>query len=152
MNTSKGIGKFFRHRLTIILLCVFIPLALIITWFVWPKSISGVLLLNPDRVTSISVLNPGNGLWSFEISDPEDVKQLMEALNRPKYQPHHLSIGMGGGASISFWDGDTQIGGTTLQRDGKTIRRNWVYYKTSDCLWDDPIFEKYGLVPEQFDE
>lgn len=148
MNTSKGIGKFFRRTRNVVLLCLFLALTLIITWVVWPKSVCDIEWINPGRVTSISVIDQTRGVTTFEITDPEEVRQFMEAINRPRYQPHHLSIGMGSDVLINFMVGDKTLGGVDFKRDGQIVgmgKLPFLFYKTSGNLWNDPIFEKYGL-------
>ncbi len=148
MNTSKGIGKFFSRKRNVVLLCVFLVLAALIIWFVWPKSVSDIEWIRSDRITSISVINQCQGVVTFEITDPEDVKQFMEAINRPRYQPHHLSMGIGSDVLVNFRVDGESVGGVDFKRDGQIVGMGkipFLYYKTSDYLWDDPIFEKYGL-------
>ena len=141
--------KFLKHPVTIFLLCIALVFVALASYFFWPKRIWTLAHINPHKIVSINVMQVGPDVpHCLDITDPDDVKHIIDAMSKITFVPARFSIMIIDYSLLNFMDADgkTLGSGTGFSSDGKEI---WaaipgLYYRAiSGSLLDDPIFRKY---------
>lgn len=101
----------------------------IILW--WHAPVSFLKSVNADDITAISVRDGQTGKC-FAIADKEDIRHIVESIQKPAFHKTGLSLlYMGTFLTLSFYKEDGRIAGRFIVNTDKNIRKDPFFYETA---------------------
>lgn len=121
-----------RTKILIIIGCILLLWAfLLIWWFAPTRFLRGVA---PQEVASIEIFNGNNGN-KFEITNPEDITNILEHIQQPHFQKTQLSLFyVGTYYQMRFMGADGKEIDSFIVNSYRLIRKDPFFYECDESM------------------
>ena len=124
---------------TVIIMIVITTIAISMVWYFSPRTYLGGI--EPYNIKSISVFD-GNTGKGFVIKGSEEIKQIVENIQKVKMKRGNISVGYSGyGFSMQFMDENGKVIDSFIINSPNTIRDDPFFYRCDGSLCYDYLKE-----------